>query len=305
MAFVAAISLRPSIVSRTQAAHKSYSSRALRMTVARGETLKNCIRTGTVIVGTVIAINLGRTPTFAASTPPAQFRLTPQSLSLSPSSPSTSYRAILVSKTIITDATSIQSTDDTQTHISHASTAILTDAEFTLSIRLCAACTVAVYIVAMSSNLREVAVASVASCFSTVYSLVRAGLESTAIATIAPSLYTPFFVGFGSLLFSLVYFAVQSLVAFNSARLRRRLISKSGLIASAAGASSACATGQALPAIAFYLLALAMCKIRDRTRTKYGTSTISISRRKAQRQVGMVSIHAMIRQSHSPSPTKR
>jgi len=292
MAFISATPPLRSIVLPSSTGNKLYSTRAFRMGAARGESLKNGIRTGAGVLGAVLALTLPRNPILAA-TPPLQSQITAQSFTTT--SPSMSSRAVLVVRTSPNDITSTQSPSSKQVH---ASPAILTDDEFLLSIRLCAACAIGVYIASMASNLREVMVTLLASCISTIYSLA-------AIANIAPSFYAPFLFGFGSLLFSFVYYAMQTPVGFYSTRLRRRLLSKSGFIASAAGAGSACATGQALLAVVFYLLALEMSKSRDRTRRKYRINTTIFSRRNSRGKNEMVPVHAMVNRFHTSSPTSR
>lgn len=256
------------------------------MAASRAEALKNRIKTGAGCVAAAIALTLARTPTStAAALPTAQVEIssiaTTAEISSIPSIPSSSSsHAILVAKTSLQDLTQSTSTDNANTPDSSVQASIsisrsaaaqakYDEGEFALSVRLCTACAIGVLMGGMSMKMREVVITSLTACLSTIYAIVPPGLESAAIATMAPSVIAPFAVGFGSLLFSVGYYAIQkpSALRKKSSGLRRRLAINSGIFASAAGAGSACATGQALPAVAFYLIAMALT--RDKTRRKH------------------------------------
>lgn len=301
MAFLSAVPLRCMGTSLASAVDTRSNHRTLLMASARAEAMKNRIRTGAGVLGAAIALTLARTPTSADASPSPSPVLVQAAVQISTPSTSkiSSNRGVFVAQTSLHDLTTV--TESQPATAASTATGVqeskYDEGEFALSVRLCTACVIGVLMGGMSLKMREVVITSLTSCLATIYTVVPPGLESAAIASIAPSVVAPFFVGAGSLLFSLGYYALQKPASLkpSSSSLRRRLAVNAGLFASAAGAGSACPTGQALPAVAFYLLAMALC--RDRTRR----SSRKNLPRQPRRRTAPVPVREMV--AYSPTST--
>lgn len=269
-------------------------------TMVVSDGIKRRLRTGFGALTAAIALSLTRVP--GAITPDSSPSHPPVALAtaFNTSTKSTSFATVLVARQSLQDLCDEQQSSKT-TEQANSITSIGTssinemmsneDGEFALSVRLCTACALGVLMgsemgaAALALGMRALVVISLTSCLATIYALLPPGTDTTFLVQVVPPFVAPFVASAVALVGLLLFSMLQPRITRR--RLRRQRLTRSaktsGVVASAAGAGAACAAGQALPAVMFYLIALAICRSAPLPRSR---------RRRLSRGVGQRSAFA-------------
>lgn len=141
------------------------------------------------------------------------------------------------------------------------------EGEFALSVRLVTAVVLGALMggepgaATLSLGVRALTVVSIVSALVTVYTLLPPGAETTALVRVMPPAAVPLVAAAVAVvaLGAFVLLAPPAPIARRRRSSRTRAMTAS-VVAAAAAAGAACAAGQALPAGACYLTALALCR---------------------------------------------
>ncbi len=263
---------RPRFVGHVENAGLRNAKRRSTTMILRGG-VKLRLNSGLGALSAAIALSLTRipgvvTPDFAPTSTSVALaeRVTTKSNTLQPSSLAT----VLVARQSLQDLGDAPKPSASEHTITNNDLLPNEDGEFALSVRLCTACALGVLMgsemgaTALALGMRALVVISLTSCLGTIYALLPPGAETTFLVQVVPPFAAPFVASAISLLGLLLFNMVQSRLSRRYLLARRQRLTRSamtcGVVASAAGTGAACAAGQALPAVMFYLIALAICR---------------------------------------------